>query len=289
MPIKGQGDLYRRLQRETSRYDSGVFGTSYWDQYRNMLAGRDYLNGLYNAGEFGSNTRLYDKAMGQVNAGMASSAIGGGLAAMNGLLGIGQSAANNIKVNDVNPIYNNIGMLDYIAPDGYSNQDQISEDYARIEDLSRKNYNYDTIDGKTTGQKLANVGSATLSGALAGTQIAPGIGTAIGAGVGLLAGGIGWAVGDYKAKQAEENLDLNRAVRREQATRRAADAYEDWVDDDYNFRWAHYSAKGGKVNVGKELRSFSDEVDKLYGSHDKKNTGLVRRHTDEGTVIRFNK
>lgn len=277
-------DLYVGLLGSMTNKGNSLFGTSILDSYKNAQQGFDWLNV-----QTGLTPQQRTAAESILGAQKTNAVANGGLAIANGLLGIGQAAANNAKINDTTPIYNNIGMLDYIASDGYSNQDQINEDYARIEDLSRKNYDYDTIDGKTTGQKLANVGSAALSGALAGTQIAPGIGTAIGAGVGLLGAGLGWVLGDYRAKQAENNLDLNMAARREQAIRRAFDAYEDWSDNDFNFRWAHYGAKGGKVNVGKELRSFSDEVDKLYGSHDKKNTGLVRKHTDEGTVIRFNK
>lgn len=284
-----EGALYKGLREATSKYRGNGISTSYYDQFRNMRGGMDYLNDLYAAGEFdATNGGLYNQAADALKAGQTAAVFGGVYSAAEGIAGIGQAAAANIRTNDTTPYYNRYGMLNAIAGDGYTNPDQIHEDYRSINNLSRKNYDFDDINGKTTWQKLGNVGSSVLSGATAGLTIGGPWGAAIGAGVGLLAGAGSWALGDYRAKLQENNLASVGRVKAADAAKQANRSYENWNANNYNFRYGHSLSEGGKIDrKNLTIKEFADRVLNNSKTGTTHSAGIMRSHCKGGTMIRI--
>lgn len=122
----------------------------------------------------------------------------------------------------------------------------------------------------SSSTKLENVGtvtSSTASGAAAGTAVAPGYGTAIGAGLGFLGGLFSaWA----NSKSEEERME---------ALRKAANqlnASYDKVGEIFDTFYETYSPGGSQADIDAAARAISDfdPTDYLYGD-------------DEGTDFKF--
>ena len=122
----------------------------------------------------------------------------------------------------------------------------------------------------SSSTKLENVGtvtSSTASGAAAGTAVAPGYGTAIGAGLGFLGGLFSaWA----NSKSEEERMEALRSAANQ------LNASYDKVGDIFNTFYDTYSPGGSQADIDAAARAISDfdPTDYLYGD-------------DEGTDFKF--
>ena len=113
----------------------------------------------------------------------------------------------------------------------------------------------------SSSTKLENVGtvtSSTASGAAAGSAVAPGYGTAIGAGLGFLGGLFSsWA----NSKSEEERMDaLNKAANQ-------LNASYDKVGNIFNTFYDTYSPGGSQADIAAAAKAIGDfdPTDYLYG------------------------
>ena len=135
---------------------------------------------------------------------------------------------------------------------------------ALANDYNNLNFASDNWKGSdfsvSTGQGLANMGKAALSGAAAGAVLGP-WGAVAGAAAGLIASGAGWIAGASKAKnQAEER---NAAAREANyaATQRAMASKDTIQDNITNQFLSNVAAKGGSLNRYKRKNMFTEDIE----------------------------
>lgn len=99
----------------------------------------------------------------------------------------------------------------------------------------------------STGEGLANMGKAALSGASAGATVGGPWGALIGGAVGLLGSGAGWIAGGVKAKEAEEAKEREALAANAAARTKTLSARDKIMTDSTNEFLKNIAAYGGPI------------------------------------------
>lgn len=99
----------------------------------------------------------------------------------------------------------------------------------------------------STGEGLANMGKAALSGASAGASVGGGLGAILGGAVGLLGSGAGWIAGGVKAKEAEEAKEREAIAANAAARTKTLSARDIIMADSTNEFLKNIAAYGGPI------------------------------------------
>lgn len=99
----------------------------------------------------------------------------------------------------------------------------------------------------STGEGLANMGKAALSGASAGATVGGPWGALIGGAVGLLGSGAGWIAGGAKAKEAEEAKEREALAANAAARTKTLSARDTIMADSTNEFLKNITAYGGPI------------------------------------------
>ena len=216
----------------------------------------------------------------------ASAAIGGGLAAINGLTSILGTRQSLASTNDTDWYDNQVNQLYDVGRTNYDSFDQLASDYTRLG--INPQLKYEDVRGMNTGQKIAGVGSSVLSGVTSGYQVGGVYGAIAGGLIGLGAGVEGWVSGDEEARNKVSISKNNAANANEVATINLGAADERYKD--YKFRNAISGARaqGGPIRRQQSITEFADSVLKKQRSNDRTHSaGFVRRKADGGTMVRI--
>lgn len=186
----------------------------------------------------------FENASDSENLGSTISGLFGGLGS------IATSAMSNAAV-DTTTADNAIDAVESFQPNK-SSLDALAESYRNI---NFANTSYDAKDfGVSTGQGLANMGSAILSGAATGASIGGPWGAVGGAAVGLLTSGAGWIAGANKAKREARRLEGESIIANTSATKKAMAAKDDLMEDTY-MDYMIKAADGGKLNIANTYKT----------------------------------
>ena len=271
---------------EAGRYgQSSRFGPSYFDSFRNSQARLNTLNDM-RVGANDSERAMIDEYASAEKANMGSTALGGALSAINGLTSIIGTAQSLADTNDTDWYDNQINQYYNIGKTNYNSFDQLASDYQRLGYMPQ--ITYDDIRGKTTGQKLAGVGSSTLSGAMTGLQVGGPWGALIGGVIGLGAGVGGWISGDARAEN-QLRFSKNNALTANEVAQINLGAGNERLTD-YTFRSSIPRAKenGGPIRRQQTIQEFADSVLNKQRSNDRtRSAGFVRQKAEGGTMIRL--
>lgn len=99
----------------------------------------------------------------------------------------------------------------------------------------------------STGEGLANMGKAALSGASAGATVGGPWGAVIGGAVGLLGSGAGWIAGGVKAREAEEAKEREAIAANAAARTKTLSARDKIITDSTNEFLKNIAAYGGPI------------------------------------------
>lgn len=99
----------------------------------------------------------------------------------------------------------------------------------------------------STGEALANMGKATLSGAAAGATVGGPWGALIGGAVGALGSGAGWIAGGAKAKKEAERLEREAKIANLSATNKALSAKDSILENKTNDFMRNVASYGGPL------------------------------------------
>lgn len=99
----------------------------------------------------------------------------------------------------------------------------------------------------STGEGLANMGKAALSGASAGATVGGPWGAVIGGAVGLLGSGAGWIAGGAKAREAEEAKEREAIAANAAARTKTLSARDKIITDSTNEFLKNIAAYGGPI------------------------------------------
>ena len=227
------------------------FAGSYWDAARRRAA----LEEAYAANDNDSWYGREDQYNAQDSALRAQQgqAVAGGI--VTGLTGATTLLSNAMKDAQIQDTSMQEGMISDLYNAGhlnYNNYDQLANDYAQVN--FNPQFNYQDIRGMSEGQQIGSVATSTLSGAAIGTQIMPGWGTAIGAGVGLLTGLGGVLSGNDMAKTKLRSLQLQSDIARSTAQQNFAAAHERIGDN------IHRQNAVNAVKYGGAISRFADNA-----------------------------
>jgi len=276
-----EDELRKYLANNYGTYgQNNMFGPSYYDQFRNASAGLKALN------ESDVDKALKDKYASAFKSQQASSAIGGGLAAINGITSILSTRNSLAETNDTGWYDDQVNQLYDVGRTNYDSFDQLASDYTRLGNTPQ--ITYDDIRGKTTGQKILGVGSSTLSGAMSGWQVGGVYGAIAGAAIGLGAGIDGWISGDNEAHN-KLNISKNNAANANDVATINLGAGNERLSD-YKFRSSVPVAKadGGSIRRRQSMAEFADAVLKNQRSSDRTHSaGFIRRKAEGGTMVRL--
>lgn len=259
-------------------------GGSFYNQYTQSKNQLDTLNGL-DASRFADGQK--ELFSGAIKSSQVDAIAGGVTAGLNGLTSILNNSAQMTQTADTPQYDNQIGLLQSVGNQDYNNFSELNSGYQRQESM-RPDFDYDTIRGMDTGEKIGNVANSTLSGASAGMQIGGPVGAAIGAGVGLLAGGVSWAIGDKKAKQQLEQYQAdartasnnNKVNLASETERLRANQFRGGVQNRRDF--------GGAIETADSLQAWSENIVRRSRRNDvTRSAGFKRIHGNGGTVIRI--
>lgn len=199
----------------------------------------------------------------------------------NGLTGIIGSAQRAASINE-NPSFNyGLNALQQAGTWDYNNFDQIAQGMNNVNTGIRQDYN--TVRGMTNGQKWGTVGSAALSGAVAGSKFGW-LGSAIGGVVGGAAGLFGVKRGDRNA-EAQTNYDNSMAdIARQGFLDTAQAEHEDIVDFNHRNRIYNLNKYGGQVvRKQMDINEFASRV------LNKPKSRVVRTKCKGGVMIKINR
>lgn len=205
---------------------------------------RLFKNGAGLAKMNSASKTAFENALDSENLGSTISGVFGGLGS------IATSAMSNAAV-DTTMADNAIDAVESFQPNK-SSLDALAESYRNI---NFANTSYDAKDfGVSTGQGLANMGSAILSGAATGASIGGPWGAVGGAAVGLLTSGAGWIAGANKAKREARRLEGESIIANTSATKKAMAAKDDLMEDTY-IDYMIKAAEGGKLNIANTYKT----------------------------------
>ena len=167
-----------------------------------------------------------------------------------GISGIAGATMANAEVNTTEAD-NAIESVKGFAP-ATSSLDALANSYNSL-NFANTDYDYnDLMVDPITG--LANVGKATVTGALSGASIGGGWGALAGGLAGALSSGIGWAVGKSKAKDAAETLERESMLANAAAEARAINARDTIMSNEYSNLMKNIVAGGGRIHIKPQNR-----------------------------------
>lgn len=143
------------------------------------------------------------------------------------------SKADN-AIQAINNYQPNLSSLDALA-ESYNNASIAPTDF------NRKDFMV------STGEGLANMGKAALSGASAGATVGGPWGAVIGGAVGLLGSGAGWIAGGVKAREAEEAKEREALAANAAARTKTLSARDKIITDSTNEFLKNIAAYGGPI------------------------------------------
>lgn len=136
----------------------------------------------------------------------------------------------------------------------------------------------------STGEGLANMGKAALSGAAAGATVGGPWGALIGGAAGLLGSGAGWIAGGFKAKNEAERLEREAKIANLSVTNKAISAKDTIMENKYNDFMSNIAAYGGPLyNLGGDFSNGLTFINE-GGTHESNpNYGVLMGLDNEGT------
>ena len=184
-----------------------------------------------------SSKKVAEKAFSAENLGSSLGTIGGAVG------DITTAALANAEV-DTSKADNAIQAINNYQPN-LSSLDALAESYNNASiaptDFNRKDFMV------STGEGLANMGKAALSGASAGATVGGPWGAVIGGAVGLLGSGAGWIAGGVKAREAEEAKEREALAANAAARTKTLSARDKIITDSTNEFLKNIAAYGGPI------------------------------------------
>ena len=264
------------------------WNNNYYTSYQEALRRRRQLPSQYeiaandNDSWYNFDREGADKAL---QSQQGSAIAGGILAGLNGLTTIVSNIGQARKINDTSAYEGMIDDLYNAGNQNYNNYAQLSNDYAQlgyIPDISAEE-----IRGMTTGQKIGNVGSSTLSGAMTGWQVGGVYGAIAGAAIGLGSGIGGVLAGDARARNKELALKNNALTASEVSRANMMSAHERIGDNMHRQNVANVVANGGSLKK-QSITEFADSILSNRNSRKERNAQRITRTKGEGgTIIRI--
>lgn len=184
-----------------------------------------------------SSRKVAEKAFSAENLGSSLGTIGGAVGdittASLANAEVDTSKADN-AIQAINNYQPNLSSLDALA-ESYNNASIANTDF------NRKDFMV------STGEGLANMGKAALSGASAGATVGGPWGALIGGAVGLLGSGAGWIAGGVKAREAEEAKEREALAANAAARTKTLSARDTIMADSTNEFLKNIAAYGGPI------------------------------------------
>lgn len=184
-----------------------------------------------------SSKKVAEKAFSAENLGSSLGTIGGAVG------DIATASLANAEV-DTSKADNAIQAINNYQPN-LSSLDALAESYNNASiaptDFNRKDFMV------STGEGLANMGKAALSGASAGATVGGPWGALIGGAVGLLGSGAGWIAGGVKAREAEEAKEREALAANAAARTKTLSARDKIITDSTNEFLKNIAAYGGPI------------------------------------------
>lgn len=184
-----------------------------------------------------SSRKVAEKAFSAENLGSSLGTIGGAVG------DITTAALANAEV-DTSKADNAIQAINNYQPN-LSSLDALAESYNNAS-IAGTDFNHKDFM-VSTGEGLANMGKAALSGASAGASVGGGWGALIGGAVGLLGSGAGWIAGGAKAKEAEEAKEREALAANAAARTKTLSARDKIITDSTNEFLKNIAAYGGPI------------------------------------------
>lgn len=259
-------------------------GGSFYNQYKQAQNQLNILNGL-DASRFAEGQK--EQFESAIKSTKADAFTGGAMAGLNGLTSILNNGVQMSQIAGTPQYDRQLNQLNAIGNQDYNTFSALSSGYD-MANSSQPNFDFDTIRGMDTGEKIGNVANSTLSGASAGMQIGGPVGAAIGAGIGLVSGGISLAVGDKKAQQKLEQYqaDLRTAANNNRVN--LASEAERLRTNQFRNGVQNRRASGGYIETADTLSLWSGNMMRRSKRNDvTRSAGLKRVHGKGGTIIRI--
>lgn len=234
-----------------------TLNNSFLKQYRSADA---KLNALGDSGLTGD--KLTD--MQDVLSGVKQQALFGGL--LSGLTGatqIGSAALDMSQLGDTSQYQNNILDLSAIGRTDYDTFGQLEQGYNQLQN-NQQTVDYDTVRGGSTKERIGSTLSSAMTGASTGMAIGGPWGAAIGALVGGGTAGVGWLMGDKKAKQQKKQLETQQQIANNQALRNLYASSERASDTVFRSGVVNRAAMGGPLRQVSMKEFTQSVVDKKY-------------------------
>ena len=188
-------------------------------------------------GEGTSSRKVAEKAFSAENLGSSLGTIGGAVG------DITTAALANAEV-DTSKADNAIQAINNYQPN-LSSLDALAESYNNAS-IAPTDFNHKDFM-VSTGEGLANMGKAALSGASAGATVGGPWGAVIGGAVGLLGSGAGWIAGGVKAREAEEAKEREALAANAAARTKTLSARDKIITDSTNEFLKNIAAYGGPI------------------------------------------
>lgn len=170
--------------------------------------------------------------------------LGTTLGTIGGAVGdIATASLANAEV-DTSKADNAIQAIDSYQPN-LSSLDALAESYNNAS-IANTDFNHRDFM-VSTGEGLANMGKAALSGATAGASVGGPWGALIGGAVGLLGSGAGWIAGGVKAKEAAEAKEREALAANAAARTKTLSARDKIMADSTNAFLKNVAAYGGPI------------------------------------------
>lgn len=188
-------------------YGNRRFGATLFDQARNARAGLDALNDL----NLDKDSDEYKNWESSLKADLQDANINKYLTAAQATGSLIGDAISTSKINDAANRADiiNIGTNVYRP---YASNASLAQGFADWENsaINPTMEDYSTLGGRGfTKQKAGVIGGSMMAGAALGTEIMPGWGTVIGAGIGGIAGGVGVGLNGANARRAARRDSVN--------------------------------------------------------------------------------
>lgn len=279
-------ELYERLMQSYGSYGNGFGGPSFAAQYRNADSALDALRGIEIGDDANQISQRQADSYGAMLKGQKGQAVAGGaLSILGGLTNILGTADSLAQINDTQYLHDQIDDVSRIGNTDYNSFDQLASDYSRVVTPS---WNESDIQSLSTGQKVGNVFSSTLSGATTGLTVGGPWGALAGAVVGLGSGVAGWLTGDQRVRAEQKNLK-NAALNATEIVGVNLDAAHERLTN-YKFRSGvnNVAARGGSIRKMQSLEEFTNRaLSKPKMRSNPSVNGVVRKHCNGGTMIRL--
>lgn len=262
------------------RYGNGFLGTSFLDAYRNADDRLGRWNNVVDSENFKKEEILGFKD--SLRSQKLDAAIGGGVAALNGITTLGAGMMQAAHTADMTP-YNNM-LQDYsrIGSYNYNNYDQLANDYAELQGIDIPSYT--DVRGMTNGQKWGSIGTAALSGASTGTQIGGPLGGLIGLAVGAGLQGAAVLSGDNVADMKLNAFKSQASIAQDNAAANLGAAHERIGANNHRQQIGNVVANGGSISI----KEYADRV-LSNRSRQRRNTAsaVTRTKTEDGVKYRI--